>query len=129
MEQHHSPGQVAAKLDLHPQTVRRHIRQGTLRSVKVGRARRIPESAVRDWIGKSSGTSLAFPDPEPISDGQRRALYAKSASRDARRSLGRGDSKKEALAQAGARFGRPIESSNDLTSAEASWTLDWLDVP
>jgi excisionase family DNA binding protein len=128
MEQHYSPVQVAAKLELHPQTVRRHVRQGTLRSVKVGRARRIPESAVREWIGRSTG-SLAFPQPDEMSPGQRKALHAKAAARDERRGLPRGSSKKEALEQAGGRFGRPIVSGNDLTGAECSWTLDWLDVP
>jgi hypothetical protein len=75
-------------------------------------------------------TSLAASshgDTEPLTDGQRRALHAKSGE------LGRlcGQPKTTivsgALATAAQRLGRPITSVNDLTRAEASAVLDGLE--
>lgn len=40
--------QAALRLRVHPRTVRRHLKDGTLRGVKRGNFWRVPESAVRD---------------------------------------------------------------------------------
>ncbi len=59
IEQHVTPDTLADRLGVHPDTVYRAIRTGQLRSVRVGRLRRIPESAVGEWLGGPSGVSVA----------------------------------------------------------------------
>jgi excisionase family DNA binding protein len=43
--------QVAARLDLHPKTVRRFIREGKLKACKIGKQWRINERDLRDLLG------------------------------------------------------------------------------
>src|SRR5690554_2047266 len=45
--------QVAARLQLHPETVRRQLKSGVLRGVRRGRVWRIPESALSSTQGGS----------------------------------------------------------------------------
>lgn len=59
IEQHHTAEHAAARLGFTPETVYRAMRRGDLRSVRVGRSRRIPESAVSEWLDGGSGRSLA----------------------------------------------------------------------
>lgn len=40
--------EVAARLRLHPMTVRRHIKSGRIRATRIGRAVRIPEDALEE---------------------------------------------------------------------------------
>lgn len=42
--------EVAEILDLHVETVRRHIKQGDLKAAKIGRAYRILEKDLKDYI-------------------------------------------------------------------------------
>lgn len=44
--------QAAERLQMHPETVRRQLRRGTLHGVKRGRVFRIPESALEDATPK-----------------------------------------------------------------------------
>jgi len=48
--------QAAQIANVHVETIRRNARNGTLRSVKIGRALRIPESALRDRTGAQTPT-------------------------------------------------------------------------
>lgn len=54
--------QVAARLQLHPFTIRRQLQSGRLRGVKRGRVWRVPESA----LGESSPHSGALPDLDEL---------------------------------------------------------------
>lgn len=45
-----TPGQVAHKLQIHPLTVLKYIKQGKLHASKLGRVYRIRESAVDDML-------------------------------------------------------------------------------
>lgn len=55
--------QVAARLQLHPETIRRQLLRGALRGVRRGRQWRIPESALTETVDA----------PAPMPKGQRRA--------------------------------------------------------
>ncbi len=46
--------QVAERLQLHPETVRRQLLRGALRGVKRGRVWRVPESALRETTPEST---------------------------------------------------------------------------
>jgi excisionase family DNA binding protein len=50
IERHYSPATLAELLDCHPETLRRAAARGELASVRVGKDRRFPESAVLDWL-------------------------------------------------------------------------------
>lgn len=50
IERHYATSELAELLAVHPETIRRAAAAGRLRSVRVGRERRYPESAVRDWL-------------------------------------------------------------------------------
>jgi excisionase family DNA binding protein len=50
IERHYTTAELAALLAVHPETIRRAAASGRLRSVRVGRDRRYPESAVIDWL-------------------------------------------------------------------------------
>lgn len=44
---------VAVLLDCHPETVRRLIRRGELRAVRVGRLIRVPREAVTEFLARA----------------------------------------------------------------------------
>lgn len=49
-QRHFSTQELAQFLGVHPETIRREAARGLLRSVRVGRERRYPESAVQDYL-------------------------------------------------------------------------------
>lgn len=53
IEQHYKGQELAELLDVHPETIRRAARDGQLKSVRIGRDRRYPESAVLSWLEHS----------------------------------------------------------------------------
>jgi len=55
-EMYLTPEQVAARLQLHPETVRRQLKSGVLRGVRRGRVWRVPESAL--WSTASAEATL-----------------------------------------------------------------------
>jgi excisionase family DNA binding protein len=50
IEQHYTTAELAELLSLHPETIRRAAARGELRSIRVGRDRRYPKSAVVEWL-------------------------------------------------------------------------------
>jgi excisionase family DNA binding protein len=50
IERHLTTAQLADLLAVHPETIRRAAASGALASVRVGRERRYPETAVRGWL-------------------------------------------------------------------------------
>lgn len=54
IERHLTTSELAALLAVHPETIRRAAASGRLRSRRIGRDRRYPESAVRDWLAQLS---------------------------------------------------------------------------
>ena len=50
IERHYTTRELAELLNVHPETIRRAAASGRLRSIRIGRDRRYPESAVRDWV-------------------------------------------------------------------------------
>jgi excisionase family DNA binding protein len=50
IERHYTTAELAELLSVHPETIRRAAASGRLRSVRVGRDRRYPESAVKEWL-------------------------------------------------------------------------------
>jgi excisionase family DNA binding protein len=50
VERHYTTAELAELLAVHPETVRRAAARGELRSVRIGRDRRYPESAVLEWL-------------------------------------------------------------------------------
>jgi excisionase family DNA binding protein len=50
IEPHYKGQQLADLLAVNPETIRRAASTGELRSVRVGRERRYPESAVKEWL-------------------------------------------------------------------------------
>jgi excisionase family DNA binding protein len=51
IEQHYTTAELAELFAVHPETIRRAAGRGELRSVRIGRDRRYPESAVLEWLG------------------------------------------------------------------------------
>lgn len=56
MEMHFTVEQVAERLQLHPETIRRQLNAGVLRGVRRGRQWRVPESALIEPAPKSAPT-------------------------------------------------------------------------
>ena len=50
VERHYTTAELATLLSVHPETIRRAAARGELRSVRIGRDRRYPESAVLEWL-------------------------------------------------------------------------------
>ena len=50
VERHYRTSELAELIAVHPETIRRAAAAGQLRSIRVGRDRRYPESAVREWL-------------------------------------------------------------------------------
>lgn len=50
IERHYTTAELAELLSVHPETVRRAAASGELRSIRLGRDRRYPESAVVEWL-------------------------------------------------------------------------------
>jgi excisionase family DNA binding protein len=50
VERHYTTAELAELLAVHPETIRRAAAAGLLRSIRLGRDRRYPESAVELWL-------------------------------------------------------------------------------
>jgi DNA-binding CsgD family transcriptional regulator len=111
---------VARVLGCSVDGVKRHRRQLL---AKLG-ASNMPSAVARGYelglLGKHDV------EPEPISDGQMRAFYAKCGELDAKDRLDRGDTAHRMLAQLAKKLGRPIDDARDLSAREAHDVLDQL---
>lgn len=59
IERHYSDRALARLLSVNPETIRRAAASGRLRSVRVGRERRYPESAVKEWLAGTDSREAA----------------------------------------------------------------------
>jgi excisionase family DNA binding protein len=58
IERHYTTAELAELLAVHPETIRRAAARGALRSIRVGRDRRYPKSAVEVWLARlAEGTA------------------------------------------------------------------------
>jgi excisionase family DNA binding protein len=55
IERHYTTAELAEQLAVHPETIRRAAARGDLRSVRIGRDRRYPESGVQEWLRTLAG--------------------------------------------------------------------------
>ena len=69
---------VAARLQVHPITVRRHIKAGKLRAVRVGRSVRIREAALEEYLGAEDYDQVEYPTPTPEAIAAVRGILALS---------------------------------------------------
>ena len=56
---------VAERLQLHPITVRRHIKAGQLRAVRIGRSVRIREADLEEYLEAGDYEQVEYPTPSP----------------------------------------------------------------
>ncbi len=61
IEQHLRTRDVAALLSVHEETVLRYAQRGEIRSVRIGRDRRYPESAVREFLERHTEGARVVP--------------------------------------------------------------------
>lgn len=59
IERHYTTAELAELLSVHPETVRRAAAAGELRSIRVGRDRRYPETAVAAWLASLAENAAA----------------------------------------------------------------------
>ena len=55
IERHYSGKGLARLLSVNPETIRRAAMSGRLGSVRAGRKRLYPESAVKEWLASAEG--------------------------------------------------------------------------
>lgn len=124
-----SIAETAALLRRSPETIRSNRKRAFVKLGARNVAHAVALANERGLLGHERP-----PDP-PITPGKRDAFHAKCNDlartrwpddRDEAREEARAI-KQQALVSASRQFGREIESVNDLTSSEASWTLDWLE--
>ncbi len=53
IERHFKGAELADLLGIHPETLRRHAAAGEIETVRVGKDRLYPESAVQAWLDRS----------------------------------------------------------------------------
>jgi excisionase family DNA binding protein len=118
---------AAARLAVHPKTVRRMLERGDLQRIRIGRAVRVDLASLDRFI--AAGGDRPETDGEkadPIAKEQIKALNAKCAHLARLTDSTAGDVKAKAKQLAARHFGREIESTLDLSWGEADWVLDVL---
>ena len=60
-----SVNDVAERLQVHPITVRRHIKAGKLNALRVGRSVRIREADLEEYLGVDDYEPIEYPTPTP----------------------------------------------------------------
>ncbi len=61
IEKHYKGTELAELLGIHPETLRRLAAAGEVETVRVGKDRLYPESAVQAWLDRSREPSIAVP--------------------------------------------------------------------
>lgn len=77
IEQHYKTRELAERLGVHPETIRRAAQRGELESVRIGLDRIYAESAINRWLG-------AHVDPAVAASNGRPQTRASSNGREAR---------------------------------------------
>jgi excisionase family DNA binding protein len=57
IERHYTVRQLAERLEVHPETIRREAARGHLRLIRIGRELRFAESAVREWLASKEAAA------------------------------------------------------------------------
>ncbi|HVM69021.1 MAG TPA: LuxR C-terminal-related transcriptional regulator [Gaiellaceae bacterium] len=122
--------ETAAERGVSPETVRSQRKvllaklgaRNMTQAVAMVRPRRVSVG----FTGTVPADRVAPAAPEPINERQLVALHAKVAAIARASSRPRSEVKAEALEVAAEKFGRVLESANDLSYAEASFVLDHL---
>jgi excisionase family DNA binding protein len=76
IEQHYKTRELAERLGVHPETVRRAAQRGELESIRIGLDRIYAESAINRWLG-------AHIDPAVAASNRRRQTPPSSNGREA----------------------------------------------
>jgi excisionase family DNA binding protein len=118
---------VAHRLQMHPSTVRRLIRDGKLVSRKIGRSVRVEEGDLVAFVRGDSAARAVTTPLQTITPGQLRALHAKADRADRITGQPRGSAKRQAMAEASARFNVELVSASQLDELQAIWVLERLD--
>lgn len=79
MEKYLTSEQVATLLQVHPFTVLKYLKSGTLEGVKIGRVYRIRESDVEKFL---SGSAINTQSPEPIKEREQRKIPEQPKEKD-----------------------------------------------
>jgi excisionase family DNA binding protein len=115
---------AAARLDVHPDTVRRLLDRGTLTKHVVGaRSVRIDARELERYV-RGDGTGV---EDAPANAPQKAAFHAKCGTLARLRESTKPQVKGETLAEGGRRFGREIESVDELSYDEMHELLDHLE--
>ncbi len=122
-----SVADAARLLAVSERTVERMLEAGELTRVRVRGSVRVERDELEALIRRGRQRRRSIPDPEPITNGQLRALHAKASDLDKRHDSPRNTAKRAAMQAASHRFGRAFNSALDLTSAEATWVLELLE--
>ena len=59
IEQHYKTRELAERLGVHPETIRRAAQRGELESIRIGLDRIYAESAVNRWLGANLDPAVA----------------------------------------------------------------------
>jgi len=59
IEQHYKTRELAQRLGIHPETIRRAAQRGELESIRIGLDRIYAESAVNQWLGANTDPAVA----------------------------------------------------------------------
>lgn len=77
IEQHYKTRELAERLGVHPETIRRAAQRGELESIRIGLDRIYAESAVNRWLGANADPAVAAfkrqRQTRPSSNGQEAA--------------------------------------------------------
>lgn len=112
--------EVAERLRLHPMTVRRHIKSGRIRAMRVGRSVRVPEDSLKATMGflepgdrremtKEEWTAKLLQPPTPEELARRRNVFE-----EMRRLAVKSDIPSDVLIRAGRR-------GREVTGGEKTW--------
>lgn len=119
--------QVADALQMHPQTVRKMIKNGIIPSTRIGRAVRVDEAELVILARQGTAARYRLTPLTMISHQQLKAFHAKADRCDRMRGWKRLTAKRQVLDEATERTGKPITSASHLDEYQAMLAMERLD--